>query len=75
MIGGGSAAGALIGGLAAGPKGMLIGSAIGAGAGTGTAFATGKKEVSVGAEHRLAFRLLQPLTTQANPDKPIAEKS
>ena len=63
MIGGGTAAGALIGGLAAGPKGALIGSAIGAGAGTGGAYATGKKEVGFGAERRLTFRLTQPLTT------------
>lgn len=63
MIGGGTAAGALIGGLAAGPKGALIGSAIGAGAGTGGAYATGKKEVGFAAERRLTFRLTQPLTT------------
>jgi len=62
MIGGGTAAGALIGGLAGGPKGMLIGSAIGAGAGTGTAYATGKKEVGFAAERRLTFRVTQPLT-------------
>ncbi len=63
MIGGGTAAGALIGGLAAGPKGALIGSAIGAGAGTGTAYGTGKKEVGFAAERRLTFRLTQSLTT------------
>jgi hypothetical protein len=62
MIGGGTAAGALIGGLAAGPKGALIGSAIGAGAGTGTAYGTGKKEVGFAAERRLTFRVTQPLT-------------
>jgi hypothetical protein len=62
MIGGGTAAGALIGGLAAGPKGALIGSAIGAGAGTGGAYATGKKEVGFAAERRLTFRVTQPLT-------------
>src|SRR5436853_5761312 len=61
MIGGGTAAGALIGGLAAGPKGALIGSAIGAGAGTGTAYGTGKKEVGFAAERRLTFRVTQPL--------------
>lgn len=63
MIGGGAGAGALIGALAGGGKGALIGSAIGAGAGTGTAYATGKKEVGFGAERRLTFRLTQPLTT------------
>ena len=59
MIGGGTGAGALIGGLAGGGKGALIGSAIGAAGGTGTAYATGKKEVAFGAERRLTFRLAQ----------------
>jgi hypothetical protein len=63
MIGGGAGAGALIGALAGGGKGALIGSAIGAGAGTGTAYATGKKEVGFASERRLTFRLTQPLTT------------
>jgi hypothetical protein len=57
MIGGGTAGGALIGGLAGGGKGALIGSAIGAGAGTTGAYATGKKDVGFGAERRLTFRL------------------
>ena len=57
MIGGG--AGALIGGVARGGKGALIGSAMGAAGGTGTAYATGKKEVSFGEERRLTFRLAQ----------------
>jgi hypothetical protein len=59
MIGGGTGAGALIGGLAGGGKGALIGTAIGAAGGTGTAYATGKKEVSFGEERRLTFRLAQ----------------
>ena len=59
MIGGGTGAGALIGGLAGGGKGALIGSAVGAAGGTGTAYATGQKEVSFGAERRLTFRLAQ----------------
>ena len=59
MIGGGTGAGALIGGLAGGGKGLLIGSAVGAAGGTGTAYATGKKEVSFGAERQLTFRLAQ----------------
>ncbi|MFY9559938.1 MAG: hypothetical protein WAQ52_06875 [Terriglobales bacterium] len=61
MIGGGTGAGALIGGLAGGGKGALIGSAIGAAGGSGTAYATGKKEVSFDAERRLTFRLAQPV--------------
>ncbi len=54
-IGGGTAAGALIGGLAGGGKGALIGSAVGAGAGTGVAAATGKEEAIVPAESALTF--------------------
>jgi hypothetical protein len=54
-IGGGAAAGALIGGLAGGGKGALIGTAVGAGAGTGVAAATGKEEASVPAEEALTF--------------------
>lgn len=63
MIGGGAGAGALIGALAGGGKGALIGGAVGAGAGTGAAYATGKENVSFGAERRLTFRLAQPLKT------------
>ncbi len=59
MIGGGAAAGALIGGLAGGGKGALIGTTIGAAGGTGTAYATGKKDVGFAAERRLTFRLTQ----------------
>jgi len=59
MIGGGTAAGALIGGLAGGGKGALIGSLIGGGGGTGAAYATGKKEVSFSTEERLTFRLAE----------------
>ncbi len=54
-IGGGAAAGALIGALAGGGKGALIGTAVGAGAGTGVAAATGKEEAVVPAEAALTF--------------------
>ena len=59
-IGGGAAAGALIGGLAGGGKGALIGTAAGAGAGTGVAAATGKEEAIIHAETAITF------TTTAN---------
>jgi len=59
MIGGGTAAGALIGGLAGGGKGALIGTGLGAAGGTGAAYGTGKKEVAFEVEHRLTFRLAQ----------------
>jgi len=54
-IGGGAAAGALIGGLAGGGKGALIGTAAGAGAGTGLAAATGKQEAVIHAESAMSF--------------------
>jgi hypothetical protein len=56
-IGGGAAAGALIGGLAGGGKGALIGTAVGAGAGTGVAAATGKQEAVVHSESTLTFTM------------------
>lgn len=56
-IGGGAAAGALIGGLAGGGKGAVIGTAAGAGAGTGVAAATGKQEVRIPAESVLTFTI------------------
>jgi outer membrane lipoprotein SlyB len=62
FIGGGAAGGALLGGLIGGGKGALIGSAVGAGGGTAAAAATGKQEVSLPAESRLAFRLAKPVT-------------
>jgi hypothetical protein len=54
-IGGGTAAGALIGGLAGGGKGALIGAGAGAAAGTGVAAATGKEEAVIPAEKILTF--------------------
>ena len=62
-IGGSSAAGALFGGLAGGGKGALIGAGAGAAAGTGVAYATGKHDVGLGPEHRLTFRVTQPVST------------
>jgi hypothetical protein len=63
LIGGGTGAGLLIGGLAGGGKGALIGAGAGAAAGTGGAYATGKKDVGFGPERRLTFRLTQPVVT------------
>jgi hypothetical protein len=54
-IGGGTAAGAVIGALAGGGKGAAIGAAAGAGAGTGLAAATGKQEAVIHAETVMAF--------------------
>lgn len=61
LIGGGSGAGALIGGLAGGGKGALIGAGAGAAAGTAGAYATGKKDIFLPAETLLAFRLQAPV--------------
>lgn len=54
-IGGGAAAGAIIGALAGGGKGAAIGTLAGAGAGTAGAAATGKKDVEFPAETKLRF--------------------
>jgi hypothetical protein len=62
FIGGGTGAGALIGGIATGGTGVLIGSLIGGGGGTAAAYGTGKKDVTFGVERRLTFKLAQPLT-------------
>lgn len=56
-IGGGAAAGAIIGAIAGGGKGAAIGSLAGAGAGTGVAAATGKQEAVIAAERAVAFTI------------------
>jgi len=59
LIGGGGAAGALIGGLAGGGKGAAIGALAGAGAGTGGAALTGNREILLPAETPISFKLTQ----------------
>jgi hypothetical protein len=61
-IGGGTGGGLLIGALAAGGKGALIGGPIGAGAGVATAYLTGKKDIKLPAETHLTFKLVAPVT-------------
>jgi len=56
-IGGGTAVGALLGGIFGGGKGAAIGAAAGAGAGTVGAAATGKKEATIPAESTLTFEV------------------
>jgi len=65
LIGGGAGGGVLIGAIAAGGKGALIGGPIGAGAGTAVAFITGRKNLRLPPESRLTFTLAQPLTIPA----------
>jgi hypothetical protein len=60
-IAGGGGFGALIGGIAGGGAGALIGGAAGAGAGTAGAFASGKREVNMGAETPLTFTVRTPV--------------
>ncbi len=55
IIGGETAAGAIIGSAADGKKGAAVGAAIGAGAGTATAYMTGKKEIVLPVETALTF--------------------
>jgi len=59
-IGGGTAAGALIGALAGGGKGAAIGAGIGAAGGTGVAAATGKKAADVESEAVLTWTVAAP---------------
>ena len=51
----------LVGAVAAGGKGALIGGPIGAGAGTVAALVTGKKDIRLPAETRLTFNLADPV--------------
>lgn len=64
-IGGGAAAGTVIGGLAGGGKGAAIGTAVGAGAGTGVAAATGKQEALFPAETVVTFTTTSASTAKA----------
>lgn len=64
-IGGGAAAGAVIGGLLGGGKGALIGAGAGGAAGTGVAAATGKKEAVIPAESMLSFTTTGTVTNAA----------
>ena len=54
----------MIGALAGGGTGALIGGPIGAGAGTTVAFLTGKKDIKLRAETPLRFELAEPVTVK-----------
>jgi len=62
LAGGGTALGALVGGLAGGGKGAAIGAVAGAGAGGAGAAFTGNKELVLPAESALSFTLKAPVT-------------
>ncbi len=62
-IGGGAAAGTVIGALLGGGKGAAIGAGAGAAAGTGVAAATGKQEAVFPAEAMLTFTTTSASTT------------
>ena len=61
MIGGGAAAGAVVGALAGKGKGAIIGAATGAAAGTGLAAATGRQNLVYAPGHTVTFKTTQPL--------------
>jgi hypothetical protein len=61
-LGGGAGGGLLIGALAGGGEGALIGGPIGLGAGTTAALLTGKKDIKLRAETPLKFELAEPVT-------------
>jgi hypothetical protein len=67
LIGGGAAAGAVLGGVAGGGKGAAIGGVIGAGAGTATAYFTGKKEIVLPVETILTFNVAANSLPQPEP--------
>ena len=56
-IGGGTALGAIIGGIAGGGKGAAIGAGAGAATGTAGAAATGKKDVEIPSETVMTFTI------------------
>jgi hypothetical protein len=64
--GGGAVVGALIGALAGGGKGAAIGAGAGAGAGTAGTAMTGNRDITIGAETRLHFKLSEPLEVRRN---------
>ena len=62
FLGGGAAAGTVVGAIAGGGTGALVGGLVGGGAGAGVQTLTRSKTVRVPAESLLTFRLERPLT-------------
>lgn len=65
VAGGGTALGAIIGGIAGGGKGAAIGALAGGGAGVAGAAYTGNRDIVLPAESALSFRLTAPLEVKA----------
>lgn len=65
LAGGGTALGAIVGGIAGGGKGAAIGALAGAGAGGAGAAFTGNKDIVLPAEAALSFKLTAPLELKA----------
>jgi hypothetical protein len=65
LAGGGTALGAIVGGIAGGGKGAAIGALAGAGAGGAGAAFTGNKEIVLPAEAALSFRLKSSLEVKS----------
>ena len=61
LIGGGAAAGGVIGAITGGLGGAAIGGLVGGGAGTAGAALTGQKHVRISSESVMAFRLTAPV--------------
>jgi outer membrane lipoprotein SlyB len=76
-IGGGAAAGAVIGAIVGGGKGAAIGAGVGAAAGTGVAAATGKKEATVESEAILSWNVTgsTPASTAASSTQAASAKT
>jgi hypothetical protein len=74
-VGGGTGAGALIGGIAGGGKGALIGGLVGAGAGTAGAAFTGNKDLQIPAETVVTFRLANSITVHRSAKKAKSEEA
>ena len=70
LIGGGAGLGALIGGLVAGGRGVLIGAGAGAATGGAGAALTGRKQARIPAESVIVFHLRQALAVNLPSDPP-----
>lgn len=73
-IGGGAAAGAILGAIVGGGKGAAIGAGVGAAAGTSVAAATGKKESTIESEAVLSFVTAVPPANSVQPYTQAAQR-